>query len=690
MNISWQWLNELVDLQDITPENLAEQLTLASFEVESITKNIHCDTIINISTTSNRADTLSIVGIVREIAAIIKKPPKKQYIRFPFEIQYKNILDTNNPCKHHIYTSIFNVKIESSPKWLQIRLKNHDIQPQNNIIDILNFIYIKWGQSIEVYDLNKIEQEDITNLDIECILKQQSGIFIDRNNINIKLPNKPLAIIQNKNNTLGLAGICNSKASQIDNNTRNLLIQTTTCNIKYIQSISKLLNISTKESILQKNNINESDLLSGYNEAILLITYLAQGIPQQTRYNNISSIRYIYNPIYINQQNIIDILGPQSITSISESPNNLNLDVANILLHHLQLVAYRFDDYIQVNIPLSRIDDLSRTIDIIEELIRIYGFDKFIDQIPSPLNCKYGTKEISQYRISHIRSILRSLGMHETIHSSLINNNDNKLKIYNPLTEEFNALRDHLIHGLLESYRYNINKGNGGIEIFETGRIFNKNQDINNESIHLAGLIGGESSNRSNWADKPLNITWFQAKGQLEEFFERINIEIIWQKVDKNWFLYKNILKYFHPKNIAMLYSQKKPIGIFGEINCDFTDEMSKKIYGFEIIMNHLPLKDYQANTFTEYSKYPSIIRDIKINIKQEMLYTNILKKIRTYKDPLIESIDLFDVYPNGQKHKDIGLRITYQSQKTTLINSEIDELEDKLKRSILSDLILQ
>jgi len=202
MNISWQWLSELIDLKDITPIYLAEKLTLASFEVESITQNIQNDTILDISTTANRSDTLSMVGMAKEIAAILKKPYKKTDNRLQLNITYKHIIDESTQCKHHIYSTIYNVNISSSPQWLQERLKQHDIRPVNNIIDILNFISLKWGQYLQVYDLNNISQNNEKDI----------------------LPKKILGSIKHENNTLGLANLPNNTKIQINQNTSNILI----------------------------------------------------------------------------------------------------------------------------------------------------------------------------------------------------------------------------------------------------------------------------------------------------------------------------------------------------------------------------------------------------------------------------------------------------------------------------------
>lgn len=685
MNISWQWLSELIDLKDITPEDLAEQLTLASFEVEDITKNIYQDTILNISTTSNRSDTLSIVGIAREIAAILKKPYKKTWYRFPLDIKYENIYHINNQCCNQIYTSIYNIKIKPSPKWLQFRLINHNIKPQNNLLDILNFISIKWGQHFEVYDLDKVHQKHLDDLEIQCISETQSGTFISRNNEYLNLSNKKLNIIKNYESTLGITGFCAIQNSGVDKNTKNLIIQGTICNPKYIKDTSKILNISTKESKLQEKGINESDLLNGYHEALFLLSYLTEGITKQTIYK--CHTQYIYRPIYIYQQNIIDVLGPEQITSSLRSTNTLNLNTVALILKDLRLVTYTFTNYLQINIPLDRINDIYRNIDIIEEIVRIYGFNQFIDRMPLPLNYQYGIKQLTHYKLAHIRSVLRSLGMHETMHTSLIKDSGDHLAIHNPLTEDLNALRKNLLNNLLDTYIYNINQGNEGIDIFETGRIFYSDKTQFIESIHLAGLIGGESSNRLEWSRQPSHLSWFQAKGQLEEFFERINLRIIWKNIDTQWYLYHNTYKYFHPKYVAMLYREEKPIGIFGEINGEFTAEITKKIYGFEIILDHLPIQEYRSKNFADYSKYPSIIRDINIPIHNNTPYDNILKKLEAYKNPLVESIKLFDVYINMQEQKNIGLRITYRSQDTTLTNIEIDNLENQLKQKILSGL---
>ena len=160
-------------------------------------------------------------------------------------------------------------------------------------------------------------------------------------------------------------------------------------------------------------------------------------------------------------------------------------------------------------------------------------------------------------------------------------------------------------------------------------------------------------------------------------------MKLLWKPVQNDWHLYNDLKQYFHPKYTVMLYKQDQVVGIFGEINIDFNQESHKKIYGFEISINSLISQDSKVHLFEEYSKYPSIVRDINIRIDNKTPYSTIQKKIENYHDPLIESIKLFDVYNHEQNKKNISLRITYRSRTNTLTNTEIEKLEEQFKQTI-------
>lgn len=304
------------------------------------------------------------------------------------------------------------------------------------------------------------------------------------------------------------------------------------------------------------------------------------------------------------------------------------------------------------------------------------------------------------FSINKIRKILRSMGLHEIITDSLANNKhieNHCINLYNPLTEEQIKLRNTLIDNLAQAYKYNTNQGNEALEGFEIGKIFCrdiKNKTVTNtERTYLSGIMGNSYYFRHNWSNKPLSLSWFQAKGQLEDFFERTNTMITWSPKIHNSAFFQNLKNYFHPKRTCLIIKENREIGIFGQINIKFAknNNISEKTYIFEIDLQHI-LRKTAANTlnytYRAYSNYPSIIRDISISIYKHYNIENIINiinKIKKEKIHLIESIEIFDEYYIRKEDviKKLGLRATYRSKEKTLTNDEIKELEQYIKKQL-------
>nr|QCI03966.1 Phenylalanine-tRNA ligase beta subunit [Antithamnionella ternifolia] len=666
MKFSWQSLNHFIDLKNIDFNNLINKLPLIGFEVENIENTIiKGDKIIELSVTANRQDMLSIIGLARELSCILQQRLKK-YITYSqynsTKVMYSEILNLDNiKTLTSIRVNIIkNIQITRSPSWLQKTLSNCDICLSHLLDDIQNFIQLKWGQKILIFNISNINE----NKNYIKIHNQ----YLQYNNINL------VNLSQN--------------IDQVNN------IYTNSTNIVTISSLL-ICNYSRKN-----DNNNNEDSINAYNETLYLIASLAKGSIGQTYYYSQTKIINKKN-LNINKLFIQKTLGPIKQKSKYISKQNIYK-----ILYQLNFYPNynKYTKNFAVTIPTYRKQDLSRTIDIVEEIGRLYGYEKFLDQLP-----KHETKgNISkQYiLIKNIRKYFRSIGLHEVINSSLNNNYQNLNKylntekdsvyLYNPLSEDQLTLRENLIRSIFINKTYNTKHKNDNTEIFEIGRTFDKNihTDKLNENILLTGILNNNNFIKKSWKDKTSELTWFHAKGILEELFEKIQIKIEWETINQtNVYYLDNIHhNYFNiDKTTLIRHTQTQDIiGIMGQLNSKLCKNFIEKnnIYMFEIKINILLKNQIVQNhlkyNFSTYSIYPKVSRDISIKINKEQTIKQIKNLIYQTKPNLIENITIFNEYNSVIDNKrNIGIRITYRSLNKTIDSNEIKNIDLSLSKFI-------
>ena len=664
MKVSWQWLNEIIYLNWINPNDLANHLNTYGFEVNNIytinNSNIK-DIILDISTTTNRNYALNMVGIAKEIATIFNQKLNltPQDIITTYHYINDNQIIQGKSSYYNTYLGILlnNVTIKPSPQWIQSRLILADIKPINNVIDIKNYIALKWGCFFEIFDSSANIYPQNT--------KNNSFININQNNYKINTQN----FIFEENNTLVIR-------ANINNNLINKISKTTTT-IFVESSIFSNHNSLEKPTIYIKN-LDRSILSLATQEISYLLTKFCNGtIEDQICYYSSSDSAV---KIKVFDQNIQRILGP--INHHNKSLDYNNLRIAKIL-QALNLQPIRYHTYWLLTVPQYKERNITREIDVIEEIARIHGFNSFIDTVPiATKKNRYSKHEFIKRKI---RSFLRSSGLYELIQFSLVKPTVENITVYNPLNKDCSNLRPNLIANLIHSTCYNIQQGNQSLDGFEIGKIFYKNQGQTHENLHLGAIFGSNNYLRSLWSDKPGSLSWFQAKGIVTHMCQNIGINIEWKK-PKIDFPFYHLL---HFNRTASLYIQDKNIGFFGEVNPQLCHKINLKnrLYSFELNLD--TLNNYLDNSYTSnlliksYSKYPYILRDICIIIPKKMSIDPILRVIIKNHQAFLKSVELINEYTGNKipyNKRSINLRLKYQSSHTTLTNAQIAKFDTNIK----------
>nr|YP_009295587.1 phenylalanyl-tRNA synthetase beta chain [Mastocarpus papillatus]AOL58071.1 phenylalanyl-tRNA synthetase beta chain [Mastocarpus papillatus] len=705
MKVSWKWLNELIDIKHISLGEITDKLILAGFEVEEIINKPEIqDKTIDISITANRRDISSIIELGREIGILFNLKNFQSYKNINIKNKNKqstkqdyclNNLKSNTLLYFQINT-VSKVRYHIKPTWLINYLKACDIKPTNTVYDITNYIRIKWGQNIDILDLDKIEKNSKSNafLNIELLKEKEEWMnFSDSCNFNI---NKSIEVLKYNNLTLSIIGIKSNPEFKCDTHTSSIIVIGEICKEQYLKQVVKSINIKTEKLNRHLEYISINDAISAYNEAIQLISGLTNSNINQIYSFNKHHDHTVERKINVNKKDIVKILGPLQ-------KNDKVLSDATIfeILKQLDFQPTYINQSFRVTIPKYRQSDLKRSIDIVEEIGRVYGFNKFLDRLP-----KYSEKgkisKTAKY-IKKIRYILSYLGLYEIINYSLekseIKSTTSKVTLYNPLLGDQSQLKNNLIKDLILTKKYNIKKKNSLLEFFEIGRVFYKKNTstYNNkyeETLNIAGIIGNANFSQMSWEEKSQSMSWSQAKGLLEDFLEKFNTDIIWVKPEKkqNLMINNDWNSICHPHRISILYSKKnnEQIGIFSELNTKYNNDINSnhRTYIFELnlfkLIKAINKKKHISHIYKPYSSYPTITRDISLKLNRNKTAISIQEHILNLSNPFIKSVDIFNEYnhiDNLKQYRNIGFRITYQSNMKTLNEKDINDINKEITK---------
>lgn len=699
MRISLQWLNELINLKKVNLDYLVEKLTLGGFEVEEtfeIVANNQTDIILDITSTANRSDSLSIKGIAKEIAALLDTNYNTAtYTRsfFSYEKIIKNslvkfnTLDLSlNSCSIFFAVAVENIIIHHSPKWLKQKLLSAGIQPSNNLLDFQNYIILETGYPFEFYDLENIKSKvksDNFKLGLGFVNNKK---FLANNDYEYNLTSN-LLLVKADNEILSIAGIISNKEFAYTNQSQFLLIEGSIFNSKKIRQTSRFIGVRTERSARYEKGVNSNKLLESlwrllyllkiYNSKMICQFYTAakhKELEKQIIRLDYKTIIKTLGPVVNSDTKLITELEP---IQVSNYLNRLNfeylLDKTNLIWH--------------VSIPIERNEDITREIDLIEEIGRLYGFNNFVTYLPKIF--RIGTEDLSYQIRKKLTSCFLSEGFTEIINYSLVTEqNLNNIKIINPLIQDYSTLRSSLLPNLLQTVSDNLKQGNLSLEAFEYGHIFLPAKDILlSESEQVAGVFGGIEL-KINWSNNSKLLSWFEAKGKLENVFDKLNLLIYWRNGVTNKYI--NIL---HPYRTSKLYlAPGLLLGFFGQVHPIIAKELniSSQLYlfefNFELLKNEF--KYQKLPIYQIYSSYPKIIKDLSFIISQKISFELIRNTICAIGTKFLISVQLLDEYRGEKIPKNktsLCVQLTFQSKKRTLVNTEIEQIIKKIKNILIT-----
>ncbi|MEM7716552.1 MAG: phenylalanine--tRNA ligase subunit beta [Cyanobacteria bacterium P01_A01_bin.68] len=646
------------------------------------------DVILDVTTTANRADALSMVGIAREVAAItgselkISQPEELSIPQGAGSLGIK--VDDTKACPTYIGTVIKEVKIAPSPDWLQQRLLSAGVRPISNIVDITNYVMLEWGQPLHAFDRERLASiagsEDIS-----------IGVRFANNGENFKtldgktrqLSNQNLLITVN-NKPVALAGVMGGEESEVHDGTESLVLEAALFDNAVIRRSSRSAGLRSESSTRYERGVNHAELEIACRRALSLIAEIAGGSLTTQEISDTRPDSGWSRSIELRLDRVNQILGPVDLGE-EETGEIKGEDVERILTALGCRLTVSGDGTWAVNVPAYRYRDLEREIDLIEEIARLYGYDNLCDTLPE--KPEVGYLPVDQELVRKLRAAFRATGLTELMHYSLVKpGEDRQIVISNPLFAEYSALRTDLISGLIDAFQYNIQQGNGALNGFEIGKIFWQEEDGFQEADTVAGIIGGDITS-SKWinggSQKP--ITWFEAKGILESVFRTMGLEVEYQPDRRD--------ERLHPGRTASLWVGGNRLGVFGQVHPQLRSEkdLPDDTYVFqlslEVLLDAIDEDETLTPKFKSYSSYPASDRDIAFFAPVNLTVTEIEKAITKAGKSLLDTVELFDEYrgenvPEGQRS--LAFRLIYRSQERTLTDADVEPVHQKVRDSLV------
>jgi phenylalanyl-tRNA synthetase beta chain len=656
------------------------------------------DVIIDISPTANRADALSMVGVAREVAALTGASlhlPQVAPLSIEAEDKILNVkVEDKQACPAYFGTVIEGVKIAPSPKWLQRRLQAAGVRPINNVVDVTNYILLEWGQPLHAFDRDRLQSfAGGKTLTIGVRYAKENELFKTLDGQTRALKAQNLLITAN-DRPVALAGVMGGEETEVYEGTQNLVLEAALFDPVVTRRSSRAQSLRTESSARYERGVNQAELETACHRAIALIVELAGGKPiAQTAADARANLASQFIELRLDRLN--QVLG--NVKTKDGSGQIEAEDVERILTDlgcTLEPVVGK-DNVWTVVVPPYRCRDLEREIDLIEEVARLYGYDRFIDKLPDKTE---PGKLSSEDRVQRqLREAFRAVGLTEVVQYSLVKPEKEEVVIANPLFVEYSALRTNLLDGLINAFEYNQSQGNGGLNAFEIGRTFRRSGDSIEETDLVAGIVGGDLISEGRWtrSAKASPMTWYEAKGLLESVFDRLGLSVEYQsdcppgsgKADRKD-------SRLHPGRTASLWLGGKRLGSFGQLHPQLRQEkgLLDAVYAFElsfsILLDALTRPELLTPHFRPYSTYPALDRDLAFFAPVKASVAELIKEMKKTGGELLDKVELFDEYrgenvPDGQRS--LAFSLAYRTGDRTLTDEEVEPVHNKIREALVA-----
>ena len=626
--------------------------------------------VIDLSITPNRPDCLGVRGVARDLAAAgVGKLKLTSNINIKNngaqKIKVSITKEKNQGCTIFGSCLIKDVANKESPKWLKDKIESLGQKPISAIVDITNYVMLDLNRPLHAYDADKIDKEIIVRNSVK------GETFEALDNKEYKLDND-MCVISDKSGVLGLGGIIGGTRSGTELNTKNILLESAYFLPRSIRKTSKLLNIDTDAKFRFERGIDPQSIELGLKKASKLITEICGGKVskfdvQKIKKDKKNKIKFkisLFERIAgfkVKDKEIIKIL------------IDLGFEVSKKKLE------------LELKIPSWR-PDITQPIDIVEEIVRIKGFNNIRTLEPDKTRFK-ATLNKQQKLFHFLQRSVASKGYFETVTwsftdsklNSLFKENYKEIKIVNPISSDLDVLRNSIFSNLTSYLKKNLDRGFKDVSLFEIGPIFKDNKP--GEQLTVIGAIKSGKISRLNWNEENRSVDLFDAKKDVIQTLVEAGYD------RQNLFVREKSPSYYHPGKSGSVYLDKDdidPVAYFGEIHPNIIKKIDIKteaLVGFEIYLDYLKdkklkLKDLKSQF--KFSDYQKSDRDFAFVVDKHFKAQDLIDIISSIDESLIKSVKIFDVYEGENIPKDkksIALNVTIQSSEKTLEESDLEKI---------------
>jgi phenylalanyl-tRNA synthetase beta chain len=634
------------------------------------------DRVLVLELTANRSDCLGMIGVAREVAAILNKKFQGYPITLkeegpPVEQLAKVEIIDPDLCPRYAARVVSDVKIAPSPEWMQRRLKAAGVRPINNIVDITNYVMLEYNQPLHAFDLDHIAAHHVK---VRRAGSDEKLVTLDEIERSLSLEN---LLIADPEGGLCVAGVMGGCTSEITERTVNMLLESAYFNPASIRKTAKQLGMRTEASMRFERSIDPGGVVTALNRAAQLIEELGAG---KVAKGYLDQYPKPYIPVTIQ-------------TTVARINGCLGTDLpVAAVKNYLERVTFEVNigehDSLQVTIPTYR-QDVTYMADLAEEVARLYGYNNIPATVP--VSKQVGEMTSFQKMQQNCRHLLQGIGISEAMTYSLyakttadqlgISAGDPLAKTIDlmvPLSEEQAVMRTNLVHHLLEAMAFNTKRRQSDISIYEIARVYwpKPGTFLPKEPLHLGvGLMG--RLREIGWNQSHDEVDFYDAKGIVELIFEKLKLPEFSLKPSGQPFL--------HPGQSADVYVNERMIGFYGQIHPSIQAkyELTKKAFILELDLSCLDgVRKADTISFEPLPKFPAVQRDLALVVSASITAQSIIARIKQLIGDLVEKVDLFDVYQgeqvaNGQRS--LAFSISYRSKERTLNDNEVNQLQEKL-----------
>ena len=645
--------------------------------------NIEIDKVFEIGLTPNRADAMSHYGVARDFrAGLIQHGINLELITpsvSDFQVDERRLridveVDKKESSPRYCGISIVDVEVKDSPEWIQNRLKSIGLTPKNNIVDITNYVLHELGQPLHAFDAEKIEGNKVVVKTLKSGTK-----FTTLDGIERELHSEDIMICDAALNPLCIAGVFGGINSGVTKKTTSIFLESAYFNPVSIRKTAKRHALNTDASFRFERGIDINFTKYALKRAAILIKEYSNG--------KIASDIMDFYPekmedfqVFFSYENAFRLIGQE-----------LDKETIKNILASLEIkISSETEAGLGLTIPSFRVD-VQREADIIEEILRVYGYNniKFSHKLNSSISFN-SNKDI--YLENIIANQLTSLGFNETMANSLTKEDyisfsknlktEFNVSMLNPLSNDLKVLRQSLLFSGLESISYNLNRKNNSLKLYEFGKTYHKYDHGYQEDKHLTLFISGTRT-KDTWTNSSLNSDFFYLKGIIRSILERIGVSNLKTSPIKTDVFSEGIVFSLGKKKLVefgVVSKQiRKEFGIKQEVL--FAD------FDWSTILSISGNKKIKVSNLT---KFPSVKRDLALLLDEKVTFKEIYDLAFQSERNLLKDVDLFDVYqgdklPEGKKS--YAVSFVLQDQNKTLEDRQIDKIMQKLQQSFEKNL---